>query len=734
MKKLFIIIISLLIASIKLTAATRKSSSKNSRRVASKVKLPPPNEMQCRENIDYCFNYYCFDKKTLTDGVYSKCGSESASKISINVNDCLDTRGIIKNLDLKDGCLPYTYNYIVALLGNKDIIETALKKQTTECSEATVALDAAKACWAKMIAHDGSIDSSLRTQLVALCGYAKSKDTDMVDRFYHAGDYGDSNIAAQMDMELTGQNTKKRENWRQVVDGILAGYMEMAELACGEEDYDITKVNDYIPDSRTNLAMVRAQAQADEMGRATANRIVNSWFRKTDCLNSPLPKGGLRWEYIEDGAPDCRIVCLDGYTEGNNSSECIEKKDTIIAFGGFVNTEVAYVGEPSITPTQEQTYIPTDNYNPFTEKEYDNTDNNNYPQSKVCSKSTLNKRTYGSIPPTKREICKVFFPDCASGKLGRMRWYERNTDKPSDEFFCLGDDYNKTHTFDFWINLTLADINNAFTTQFKQFGDDYEKHASEYIKKQCPSICGNGTKSNTKKANNTTPVSNANTQTNSSTCDLDIESSVDYEVQKQWDNYLASYNGNCQTEKNNLLTTLNAYRNPAGVGNNRYGPSASDVIRIMNNMKQCVCYGKTSTTNTSSNSSDYAKQIKKACEQLEHKGRPIKNNEQKMKYCTETILPAYCKPNLSSDQLKRCIDTFLMPSGVKMSYYCTSKASFNKCVWSRKFDPTQWDKSWYKYAIDGKSQETYLIFNKYNVYYDDTYDELPFTDWDELFP
>ena len=70
-------------------------------------------------------------------------------------------------------------------------------------------------------------------------------------------------------------------NWRQVVDATLAGYTEIAELACGSEDYKLTRVNQYALDSHDNSKMLALKAEAEEVGRQTANRIVNSWFKLT---------------------------------------------------------------------------------------------------------------------------------------------------------------------------------------------------------------------------------------------------------------------------------------------------------------------------------------------------------------------------------------------------------------------------------------------------------------------
>ncbi|MBQ1885565.1 MAG: hypothetical protein II165_11200, partial [Bacteroidales bacterium] len=178
-----------------------------------------------------------------------------------------------------------------------------------------------------MISSDGTSSLDLYNILEANCGFEASGDSYMLNRFYQAGDYGTSNLGAINDLQMTGQNTMKRENWRQIVDATLAGYTEIAELACGAEDYKLTKVNQYALDSRTNSAMLRLNAQAVETGKQTANRMVNLWFREADCLNSALPMGGLYWKYEKNGDPDCKIVCKEGWAVSRNSSTCEKIKE-----------------------------------------------------------------------------------------------------------------------------------------------------------------------------------------------------------------------------------------------------------------------------------------------------------------------------------------------------------------------------------------------------------------------
>ena len=496
MKKFFVLVLSFVSLATVLNAArttNRRPSSSRGGNTSSVRTYPLPTQDECNVDIDYCFNRYCFDKKTLSEGVYSKCGAEPASQILINVESCLETRAVIKELDLKNGCKNYSYNRVVNLLANKDVIETGLKKNSKECQKATRALQAAKECYALMISSDGSYSLDLYERLDKLCGFEVSGDSYMLNRFFEAGDYGQANLQAISDLEMTGQNTVKRENWRQVVDATLAGYTEIAELACGEEDYKLTKVNDYALDSRDNSAMIALKAQATEIGKQTANRIVNSWFRETDCVNAPLPVGGLYWDYEKGRSPDCKIVCKEGYAIGKNSSECVKVETTTsssVAFMGF-NIGNDFVGQNTLKKAEPVQQVIVSSSSGSGSSSY-------VPPvgSSTCSKSTTPKGVWYLGSKGKKAVCDVFCPNAPS-----MRYYERNTDT-SQEFFCIGDSAGRYHS---WYDMTLAELNGLFKTNYSRMGNGYSEQMSAHIKNYCAASCGNN--------NSSSPVAGSTTST-----------------------------------------------------------------------------------------------------------------------------------------------------------------------------------------------------------------------------
>ena len=611
MKKFFILVLSFVSLATVLNAArtsNRRSSSSSSRSsgTSSSAKgYAMPTQDQCNVDIDYCFNRYCFDKKTLSEGVYSKCGAEPASKILINIEACLDTRSVIKSLDLKNGCKNYSYNRIVNLLANKDVIETGLKKNSNECQKATKALQAAKECYALMISSDGSYSLDLYEKLDKLCGFEVSGDSYMLNRFFQAGDYGQSNLQAISDLEATGQNTVKRENWRQVVDATLAGYTEIAELACGEEDYKLTKVNDYALDSRDNSAMIALKAQASEMGKQTANRIVNSWFRETDCVNAPLPVGGLYWDYEKGRSPDCKIVCKEGYAIGKNSSECvkIENKTSSPIFMGF-NIGNDFVKENTlkkVEPVEQQVIIPTFSNNGNTSSVSTG--------SSTCSKELPRQMYADKSVPTAQEICKVFFPQCTSESLGSRMYYEN-----TGSYFCIG---KNKGTFDNWVALTVSEIKNAFTgykDESNLFGNNYNEYLSKYLVDNCRNYCEK-VDSNPKveeKVDSNPKVEEKSVSTGDGCGCGDIPevptTFSDYNRMRQWEEFAtkcdlsACDDGRSVGLSDSIKRLLKAVTN-TGTGNMAYGPSISNLRQVTDLVEKCLC----TTTN---NKNDFCSRFK----------------------------------------------------------------------------------------------------------------------------
>lgn len=778
MKKFFILVLSFVSLATVLNAArtsNRRSSSSSSRSsgTSSSAKgYAMPTQDQCNVDIDYCFNRYCFDKKTLSEGVYSKCGAEPASKILINIEACLDTRSVIKSLDLKNGCKNYSYNRVVNLLANKDVIETGLKKNSNECQKATKALQAAKECYALMISSDGSYSLDLYEKLDKLCGFEVSGDSYMLNRFFQAGDYGQANLQAISDLEATGQNTVKRENWRQVVDATLAGYTEIAELACGEEDYKLTKVNDYALDSRDNSAMIALKAQASEMGKQTANRIVNSWFRETDCVNAPLPVGGLYWDYEKGRSPDCKIVCKEGYAIGKNSSECvkIENKTSSPIFMGF-NIGNDFVKENTlkkVEPVEQQVIIPTFSNNGNTSSVSTG--------SSTCSKQLPRKMYADKSVPTAQEICKVFFPQCTSDSLGSRMYYEN-----TGSYFCIG---KNKGTFDNWVALTVSEIKNAFTgykDESNLFGSNYSQYLSKYLVDNCRNYCGN-VDSNPKveeKVDSNPKVEEESVST--AFCDKvkNLSDIIDFYSPERntWKDVMKNYTGECSniipkyayddtvwntqmkregainmkpatdclcgitTSTNNENDYCSDVKKLSGsIGRTldqtewlgflrKYKDTScdvSDITYLANHYNEFFWGGKdviTSFKNCVCKKNDtYSDIVEKYCKKV-FPDREANYDEYKFDFCTKYIAPAYCPESLTPSKWEKCLEV-LLESLPDSPTKCVYENYFSEwCFWSSNYDCNTKNGNRCK-VVDGER-----VFDGYVIPKSTIKSSLPFRDF-----
>lgn len=735
MKKFFVLVLSFVSLATVLNAArttNRRPSSSRGGNTSSVRTYPLPTQDECNVDIDYCFNRYCFDKKTLSEGVYSKCGAEPASQILINVESCLETRAVIKELDLKNGCKNYSYNRVVNLLSNKDVIETGLKKNSKECQKATRALQAAKECYALMISSDGSYSLDLYERLDKLCGFEVSGDSYMLNRFFEAGDYGQANLQAISDLEMTGQNTVKRENWRQVVDATLAGYTEIAELACGEEDYKLTKVNDYALDSRDNSAMIALKAQATEIGKQTANRIVNSWFRETDCVNAPLPVGGLYWDYEKGRSPDCKIVCKEGYAIGKNSSECVKVETTTsssVAFMGF-NIGNDFVGQNTLKKAEpvQQVIVSSSSGSGSGSSSY-------VPPvgSSICSKDTTNYEKWYLGSKGQKAVCDVFCPNAPS-----MRYYERNTTDPSQEFFCIGDSAGRYHS---WYNMTLAELNGLFGTTYSRMGNGYKEEMSARIKNYCATDCANNNSFSpvTGSANSepaledlcnssdrsewtsylyrikasddiqnfsrgileisqlkekycekkpeveeedVAPASAASASAGNGCGCEDIPevptAFSDYPRMRQWEDFATKCDlSACDDGRSKgLSASIKGLLNAAGnrpVGHGASGPSIANLGQIADQVEKCLCKEKILSDN-------YEKKFRKKCENY--------LDDEDINLCVKKVVPAYCPITLSDEDLELCLGVLFYNE-----YHfanCIFSDRFEKnCFWSYSVEPSE---------------------------------------------
>ena len=513
-----------------LVIARSTTSTKRARTLKNQViKYPNPNQTECNTDIYYCFNRYCFYPKTLGSGVYYKCGAIPASTIITNVEPCLKTRAVIKKLDLEKGCKAYTYNRILYLLANKDTIEQGRKQNTPECSYAAKMLQAAKQCYAVMISSDGSYSSDLYNKLEELCGESVSGEKDMASRFFKAGDYGSSDLQSIKTLALSGQNTMKRENWRQIVDATLAGYTEIAEQECGKENYELTKINNFALDSRDNLAMIQMKEAAKQSGKALGDRIIGSIYKESDCKNSPLPEGGLYWRYVKGQNPDCRIVCKEGFVIANNNqmNKCVPikpEKDLGLNLGPHKDTTIRtertieitggdYKEKPTIEKQQPNKPI-KDCDNVHSDKAYTNlckgVDSNKCNLIKTCNRMICNNQL-DFIDITEDEVCGTFKNDSGNW-LNYVNAKIGDVENITEDGICISSESNSRLTnYNLVKYVKYSKIFKLFgDSETKYMGDNYNEGLSKNIKNYCDNTSSGGvvqTKKNgsTVTAKNPTP-------------------------------------------------------------------------------------------------------------------------------------------------------------------------------------------------------------------------------------
>ncbi|MBR4316109.1 MAG: hypothetical protein IKP65_03965 [Alphaproteobacteria bacterium] len=714
MKKLLPLFLVLLCFSENAISATRKRSTRRTSSASKTVTYTTPTQDQCNIDIDYCFSRYCFDKKTLNEGVYSKCGAEPASTILVNVEDCLATRAVIKQLDLQNGCKTYSYNRIVSLLNSKGTIETGLKKNSTECAKATRALQAAKKCYTAMISSDGSSSVELYDELDSLCGFEASGDSYMLNRFYQAGDYGDSNVGALEDLRLTGQNTQKRENWRQVVDATLAGYTEMAELACGAEDYKLTKVNEYDLDSHSNSQMIALEAEAKAIGEQSADKVVNQWFRESDCVNSPLPVGGLYWSYKKGGNPDCRIVCKEGYFVGRNSSTCVkaqdDKQETFIGLNignNWIGEKKVVDEEPITTPTPTPAPTPTPTPTPAPKPT---------PVVDTCPKLSVAKTSWSPKSKGKDGVCDIFFPRRGDGTC-EHKYYCRHTGSDG-EWFNIGDAKGK---YTRWYDMKLSndngmDLNSIFGTKHLRFGDEYSEYLSKEIKDYCLNV--RGCKGEAPKKEEVDKCANK-----------EATDSV-----KRWGSWVEAWNAcapaECQSgyklcderrhcckedtktenetvEKIDYCTSVGSLSNSIGSASeqsewlgfvHKYNGASCDISDVaylthhyteflwggkdtVKAFKNCVC--KKNDT--------YEKIVNKWCKKV-FPDRNANHDDLKLVFCEKYIAPAYCPESLTSAKWESCLKLLLDSSTDRLTKCSYERYFDGNCLWSSNYDCSAYPK------------------------------------------
>lgn len=204
----------------------------------------------------------CYDDIDISNGVYQDCADSSISDLS-NFMDANLFYVVPSNQEehYRQKCAAYKSKAVERFLSIKNNIEQSAKESSYECQRAKDLLSKAKDCHMKVISSSGSYFDGAKGS----CSGEVRRD------FERAGNMGAANIMGYVDNFTTGQFTGKEANWRQTVDAVLSTYMMKAKQACGVDDYEITDINLYAPDSQTNSLTRQRDAYLTQKGINNAN-------------------------------------------------------------------------------------------------------------------------------------------------------------------------------------------------------------------------------------------------------------------------------------------------------------------------------------------------------------------------------------------------------------------------------------------------------------------------------
>lgn len=261
----------------------------------------------CNKYIGACIDEVCADKEQVrrretSGGLYDKCGRMSLNKLVGKISDCME-RFNNPEFDYQLRCKAGIVGQVQNLLVNKDELEKNFKSSSIECVEAKKDMTAARNCYSTMIKSDGAVDVTIQEALYQNCGPVSVNGSAVVAaEFFTTGLVGRSNAG-----ELMANDMKpyREENWRELVEAKLAGYIERAQSSCGDEDFEISQINLYQPDEKS-LELQKQEATAIQIGIDKANG--------TDAMecrdrNIYQPLDDAIWKY--DSVKGCLQITVD---------------------------------------------------------------------------------------------------------------------------------------------------------------------------------------------------------------------------------------------------------------------------------------------------------------------------------------------------------------------------------------------------------------------------------------
>ncbi|MCT4552213.1 MAG: hypothetical protein N4A44_00945 [Alphaproteobacteria bacterium] len=261
----------------------------------------------CNKFIGACIDQICADKEQVkrretSGGLYDKCGRMSLNKLVGKISDCME-RFNTDEFNYQLRCRAGIVGQVEQFLTNKDELEKNFKSSSIECVESKRDMMAARNCYSVMIKSDGGVDVPMQEALYQNCGPVSMNGSAVVAAdFFTTGLVGRSNAG-----ELMANDMKpyREENWRELVEVKLAGYIEKAQSSCGDEDFEISQINLYKPDEKS-VELQKQEAAAWQMGVDAANGTDAQECRDRNIYQ---PLDDAIWKY--DPAQGCLKIKVD---------------------------------------------------------------------------------------------------------------------------------------------------------------------------------------------------------------------------------------------------------------------------------------------------------------------------------------------------------------------------------------------------------------------------------------
>ncbi|MCL2369569.1 MAG: hypothetical protein FWC83_02740, partial [Alphaproteobacteria bacterium] len=209
----------------------------------------PDVDSACRRIIMECLVEYCGDV-ALVPGQRNqgRCTAASEGELYNWVMLCLarNTQPLLPNFQVgvtQHGagmhtaarlCPAFVQQELMAYLSMANMAEQLTRQRSDECHQRRRELEAAFSCHSVAMASGNETHNRVIAMLTDFCGDGvPGGSSEMVMRFANAGNIG-ANIWGWAENLVNLNASRRGDDWQTAVDGVLAGYVNRMNLACGE--------------------------------------------------------------------------------------------------------------------------------------------------------------------------------------------------------------------------------------------------------------------------------------------------------------------------------------------------------------------------------------------------------------------------------------------------------------------------------------------------------------------